>query len=81
MLTEIAVDSSDTRRNFAGPVSGGFDETDVVSSGDRVWSDCGSTSILLVTNRGVITGNGGGSAKTSYFSDGDVTTTLEWRAC
>ncbi|KAH6694197.1 hypothetical protein BKA61DRAFT_683729 [Leptodontidium sp. MPI-SDFR-AT-0119] len=74
-------DTANTRRDIAGPAKGTFDNTDTVDRGDRLWSDCGSTSFLMVTNRGAVTGTGGGASKHTYFNEGEVTTTLEWRAC
>ncbi|KAH7369550.1 hypothetical protein BKA65DRAFT_544281 [Rhexocercosporidium sp. MPI-PUGE-AT-0058] len=73
--------TANTRHDFVGPAKGTFDVTDNVDKGDRLWSDCGSTSFLMITNRGAVTGIGGGSSKHTYFNEGEVTTTLEWRAC
>ncbi|KAH7383097.1 hypothetical protein BKA64DRAFT_712933 [Cadophora sp. MPI-SDFR-AT-0126] len=74
-------DTADTRRDFAGPTKGTFDVTDTVEKGNRLWSDCGSDAYLMITNRGAVTGTGGGASKHTYFNEGEVTTTLEWRSC
>ncbi|KAH9222373.1 hypothetical protein DL95DRAFT_242932, partial [Leptodontidium sp. 2 PMI_412] len=55
-------DTANTRRDIAGPAKGTFDNTDTVDRGDRLWSDCGSTSFLMITNRGAVTGTGGGAS-------------------
>ncbi|KAG4420310.1 hypothetical protein IFR04_006516 [Cadophora malorum] len=74
-------DTADTRRDFAGPTKGTFEVTDTVERGDRLWSDCGSDAYLMITNRGAVTGVGGGASKHTYFNEGEVTTVLEWRSC
>lgn len=81
MLTRADADTADTRRDFAGPTKGTFDVTDTVEKGNRLWSDCGSDAYLMITNRGAVTGTGGGASKHTYFNEGEVTTTLEWRSC
>ncbi|CZT10403.1 uncharacterized protein RAG0_14897 [Rhynchosporium agropyri] len=73
--------TANTRRNVDGPARGTYDATDVVNREERLWSECGSTSYLMITNHGVVTGTGGGASKHSYFNQGDVTTNIEWRSC
>ncbi|MAD86784.1 MAG: hypothetical protein CL912_27820 [Deltaproteobacteria bacterium] len=81
VLTRKDADTADTRRDFAGPTKGTFEVTDTVERGDRLWSDCGSDAYLMITNRGAVTGVGGGASKHTYFNEGEVTTVLEWRSC
>ncbi|KAL2063912.1 hypothetical protein VTL71DRAFT_4406 [Oculimacula yallundae] len=74
-------DTANTRRDTAGPAKVTVDVTDTVAKGDRLWSECGSTSYLMITNRGAVTGTGGGATKHTYFNEEDVTTNIEWRSC
>lgn len=71
-------DVAETRHDFAGYIRGGVDVMDIVPGTDRVWSRCGDGGTLVFTNRGAVTGGGGGR---SVFNDGAVTTNIEWRSC
>jgi len=72
--------TAETRHTFTGPVNGAWDITDSVPGASRVWSDCGESATLLITNRGYVTGSG--SSPNSVFNDGGIATTcLEWRSC
>jgi len=73
-----------TRRDYKGPVKGGFDCTDTVPSDQRIWSECGDPLELLITNRGFVTDGGAdavAAAGISYFNTGSVVTNLVWRSC
>jgi len=69
---------AETRHDFVGPVRGGFDICDRVPDNQRVWSPCGQSLELMITNRGSVTGKG---SATSYFNSGIARTDIEWRSC
>ncbi|KAH8590171.1 hypothetical protein B0O99DRAFT_691824 [Bisporella sp. PMI_857] len=76
-FSENASAVSNSRHDFVGPTRGDFLITD--SPTDRIWSRCGGSSLLAITNRGAVTGQD--NSGRLYFNTGDAVTTLEWRSC
>ena len=71
-----------TRHDYPGPTQCDVTSTDAVTDADRVWSSCGDSQMLIITNRGFVTASGAGSnSYVSLFNTGEVGTDFVWRSC